>query len=105
MASTHKDTPDSVTNVQHVEQHLNHEDKLDPHIRDDHGDPHRAALEDIDEDSRVTRSTYAAVFFLGFTFQPSLSFAFYCVMPLIVGRGSSSRIRYDSLTVAGSYVH
>lgn len=67
---------------------LRHEDKLDPHIRDDHGDPHRAALEDLDPTTTVTTSTYAAVFFLGFTFQPSLSFAMYCAFPLTVNAPS-----------------
>ena len=57
---------------------------LDPHIRDDHGDPHRAALEDIDPDAKVTVSTWAAVFFLGFTFQPSLSFTILTVFPILV---------------------
>lgn len=71
--------------VHHDENAISHipvEDKLDPHIRDDHGDPHRAALEDIDSTAIVTKSTFAAVFFLGFTFQPSLSFAMYCAFPL-----------------------
>ena len=57
---------------------------LDTHIRDDHGDPHRAALEDIDPDAKVTISTWAAVFFLGFTFQPSLSFTILTVFPILV---------------------
>jgi MFS family permease len=60
------------------------EERYDDHIRDDHGDPHRAALEDIDPDSRVTVSTWAAVFFLDFTFQPSLSFTILCVFPMLV---------------------
>jgi MFS family permease len=58
---------------------------LDYHIRDDHGDPHRAALEDInEEDAVISKSTWAAVFFLGFTFQPSLSFTILCVFPILV---------------------
>ncbi|KIX07652.1 uncharacterized protein Z518_02305 [Rhinocladiella mackenziei CBS 650.93] len=89
MASQEKSAAASDADIHHVEHSQptragTVEDKLDPHIRDDHGDPHRAALEDIDVDSKVTRSTYAAVFFLGFTFQPSLSFAMYCAFPLIV---------------------
>ncbi|KAI1619966.1 putative major facilitator superfamily transporter [Exophiala viscosa] len=59
------------------------EDRLDPHIRDDHGDPHRAALEDLDENRRVTKSTWAAVGFLGFTFQPSLTFTILCCFPIL----------------------
>ncbi|KAK4949977.1 hypothetical protein LTR10_011819 [Elasticomyces elasticus] len=87
MASEQKQSADTDIAVHHHEHPNFHgptEDKLDPHIRDDHGDPHRAALEDIDASTTVTKSTYAAVFFLGFTFQPSLSFAFYCALPLIV---------------------
>ena len=58
-------------------------DRLDSHIRDDHNDPHRAALEDIDPDQKVSKSTWAAVFFLGFTFQPSLSFAILLIFPIL----------------------
>lgn len=61
------------------------DERLDPHIRDDHGDPHRAALEDIDSTAKVTKSTWAAVFFLGFTFQPALSFTILCCFPILVG--------------------
>ncbi len=60
------------------------EERLDSHIRDDHNDPHRAALKDIDLDQKVTKSTWAAVFFLGFTFQPSLSFTILMVFPILV---------------------
>ena len=86
MASQHKENAAADVIVRHQENTQSglHADKLDPHIRDDHGDPHRAALEDIDASMVVTKSTYAAVFFLGFTFQPSLSFPFYCGLPLIV---------------------
>ena len=59
------------------------EDRLDPHIYDDHGNPHQAALENVDN-AKVTKSTWAAVFFLGFTFQPSLSFTILCVFPILV---------------------
>jgi MFS family permease len=58
-------------------------DRLDEHIHDDHGDPHRAALEDIDPNAKVSRSTWAAVFFLAFTFQPSLSFTILCAFPIL----------------------
>lgn len=70
----------------HHEEAINriHEDRLDPHIRDDHGDPHKAALEDLDA-RRVTKSTWAAVGFLGFTFQPSLTFTILCCFPILVG--------------------
>ena len=67
-----------------------HEDRLDPHIRDDHGDPHRAALEDLDENRGVTKSTWAAVGFLGFTFQPSLTFTILCCFPILVGSSNLS---------------
>ncbi|KAF2110188.1 fungal trichothecene efflux pump-domain-containing protein [Lophiotrema nucula] len=60
------------------------EDRLDEHIHDDHGDPHQAALEDVDPNAKVSKSTWAAVFFLGFTFQPSLSFTILCVFPILV---------------------
>lgn len=62
------------------------EDGLDPHIRDDYGDPHRAALEATEAEGRVTKSTWAAVFFLGFTFQPSLTFTILCCFPILVCR-------------------
>ena len=62
------------------------EDRLDPHIKDDHGDPHRAALEVADEEGHVSPSTWAAVFFLGFTFQPSLTFTILCCFPILVGQ-------------------
>ena len=61
---------------------IGHE-RLDLHIRDDHSDPHRAALEDIDPDQKVSKSTWAAVFFLGFTFQPSLSFTTLLIFPIL----------------------
>jgi hypothetical protein len=57
---------------------------LDPHIYDDHGDPHRAALEDVNADRRVSASTWLAVFFLGFTFHPSLSFTILTVFAVLV---------------------
>ena len=75
--SAHQETIDSIQNDHELEP-------LDYHIRDDHGDPHRAALEDIDADSVITKSTWAAVFFLGFTFQPSLSFTILLVFPILV---------------------
>lgn len=36
------------------------QERLDSHIRDDHNDPHKAALEDIDPDQKVTKLTWAA---------------------------------------------
>ena len=36
------------------------QERLDSHIRDDHNNPHRAALEDINLDQKVTKSTWAA---------------------------------------------
>ena len=62
------------------------EDRLDPHIKDDHGDPHRAALEVTAEEGHVSPSTWAAVFFMGFTFQPSLTFTILCCFPILVGQ-------------------
>ncbi|KIX98467.1 uncharacterized protein Z520_05768 [Fonsecaea multimorphosa CBS 102226] len=59
-------------------------EQLDPHIYDDHGDPHRAALEDAQADAQVSKSTWAAVFFLAFTLQSSLSFALLTVFPVLV---------------------
>ncbi len=50
------------------------EEVLDPHIHDDHGDPHRAALDDVDAEGKVKATTWGAVFFLGITFISSLSF-------------------------------
>lgn len=57
---------------------------LDPHIHDDHGDPHRAALEDVDAEAKVSISTWVAIFFMGFTFQSSLSFTLLTTFPIIV---------------------
>ena len=89
MASTEKaseNTSDaSYSHVEKGKDSLRQGDKLDPRIRDDHGDPHRAALEGGDEESRVSKSTWAAVFFLGFTFQPSLTFTILCCFPILVG--------------------
>lgn len=50
------------------------EEVLDSRIHDDHGDPHRAALEDANAEGKVKATTWAAVFFLGITFVASLSF-------------------------------
>lgn len=77
---------DAVSYAHHENNHHGdvHEDRLDPNIRDDHGDPHRAALEATEDEGRVTKSTWAAVVFLGFTFQPSLSFTIYCCFPILV---------------------
>ena len=60
---------------------------LDPHIRDDKGDPHRAALEDIDPDSKVSLSTWVAIFFMGFTYHPAISFTILTVFPILVQIG------------------
>lgn len=57
---------------------------LDPHIRDDRGDPHRAALEDVNPEAKVSASTWAAIFFMGFTFHASLSFTILTVFPILV---------------------
>ncbi|KIW87897.1 uncharacterized protein Z519_11481 [Cladophialophora bantiana CBS 173.52] len=47
-------------------------------------DAHEAALIDADVKIHVTKSTYLAVFFLGFTFQPSLTFICLFVFPVVV---------------------
>lgn len=49
---------DHQEDITFVTHEIGHE-KLDPHIRDDHNDPHRAALED-DTEQKVTKSTWAA---------------------------------------------
>ncbi|EXJ83059.1 hypothetical protein A1O1_06677 [Capronia coronata CBS 617.96] len=81
------DKPQAEAMAVHHEDIIHHnvvgEERLDPHIRDDHGDPHRAALEDIDGTKKVTKSTWAAVFFLGFTFQPALTFTILCCFPIL----------------------
>lgn len=69
--------------------------KLDSHIADDHGDPHKAALEDTTR-RPMTRSTWAAIFFLGFTFQPALCFSILTIFPILVP---------ISLSVQGSLEH
>ena len=45
-------------------------------------DPHRAALED-DYKRSLPAKTWAAIFFLGFTFQPALAFSVNGVFPII----------------------
>lgn len=55
---------------------------LDPRIHDDHGDPHRAALEDVDSDSKVKISTILAVAFLGFTAIPGIGFTLGVLFPI-----------------------
>ncbi|OQV00026.1 hypothetical protein CLAIMM_05581 [Cladophialophora immunda] len=62
------------------------EDQQGPHrsIISKKQDAHEAALRDADAEIHVTKSTYLAVFFLGFTFQPSLTFTVLFVFPVIV---------------------
>jgi len=57
-----------------LQKHKIGEEILDSHIHDDHGDPHKAALDDTDADGKVKLTTWAAVFFLGLTFVSSLGF-------------------------------
>ncbi|KAI7968204.1 hypothetical protein EIK77_010374 [Talaromyces pinophilus] len=57
------------------------EEILDSHIYDDHGNPHHAAL-DNNADGRVSASTWAAVFFLGMTFLPSITFSLSTFVPV-----------------------
>jgi len=58
------------------------EEVLDPHIHDDHGDPHAAALENADVEVKVTLLTWTAVFFLGMTFFSSISFTLNSLIPV-----------------------
>jgi hypothetical protein len=58
------------------------EEVLDPHVRDDHGDPHQAALDDAEDDGHVTASTWAAIFFLGITCVSSLNFTLNSFVPV-----------------------
>ena len=60
------------------------EEVLDSHIHDDHGDPHRAALENANAAVKVTPDTWAAVFFLGFLFHASLSCTLFSAIPVSV---------------------
>ncbi len=62
---------------------IGHE-RIDSHVSDDHNDPPRAALEDIDPDQKITKPTWAAAFFLDFTFQPSLGFTVFAVFPILL---------------------
>ena len=62
-------------------------EELDPHIRDDKGDPHRSALQDIDQDSKVSPSTWAAAFFIGSTYTSSITCTILLVFPIIVQIG------------------
>ncbi|KIX09124.1 uncharacterized protein Z518_00202 [Rhinocladiella mackenziei CBS 650.93] len=85
------------------------DEQLDPHIHDDHGDPHRAALEDLDPDAKVSLSVWLAVFFLSFTAHPSISFPLLCVFPINVPiamdlQGNSLNVNWiaGSWSLAGS---
>lgn len=60
---------------------------LDPHISDDRGDPRRAALEDINPNAKVTLSTWAAAFFIGSTYTPSITCTILLVFPILVPIG------------------
>ena len=59
-------------------------EKLDPHIHDDKGDPHRSALENIDPNAKVSLSTWAAAFFIGSTYQASITCTILLVFPILV---------------------
>lgn len=63
------------------------QEELDPHIRDDRGDPHRAALEDIDPHAKVTLSTWLAAFFIGSTYTSSITCTILLVFPILVPIG------------------
>jgi hypothetical protein len=65
------------------EMHKIGEEVLDENIQDDHGRPHEAALADSDADGHVAPSTWAAVFFLSFTFVPALSFTLNAFLPVV----------------------
>lgn len=71
-------------------------------------DPHRAALED-DTKHRLPATTWATVFFLGFTFQPALAFSILGVFPIIsliamdvAGTLTNSSWMSSSWTLAGT---
>lgn len=86
---------DSITPKSHVATAASHVEDMAPvsdditvatavpgevtHLEDD---PHRAALED-DVKQKLPARTWGAVFFLGFTFQPALSFSILGVFPII----------------------
>lgn len=84
---------DDTMEVEHQEQQPHPsmgavgEEVLDPHINDDHGDPRRAALEDINPNSKMTPSTWAAAFFIGSTYTPSITCTILLVFPILVPIG------------------
>lgn len=100
---------DDIRAVQHVEHggaplQAIGEEILDDRIHDDHGEPHKAALEDSNADGHVRAETWAALFFLSFTFVPALSFtlnAFLPVAPIVAMRlqGSLNNLNW----IAGGF--
>lgn len=73
------------------------EEELDPHIHDDRGDPHRAALEDIDPNAKVTLSTWAAAFFIASTFTPSITCTILLVFPVLGSIGLELQGNLDNV--------
>jgi len=51
-------------------------------IFDDHDDPHTAAF--VEGEGHLTPTVWAAVFFLGLTFEAAIGFSFSCVVAIIV---------------------
>lgn len=68
-------------NTDHIEQ--GHHGR-DAHQTSKTSETHEIALADADAEIHVTKTTYLAVFFLGFTFQPSLTFTILFCFPAIV---------------------
>ena len=52
-------------------------------IYDDHDDPHAAAFVEEGE-GKLTPTVWAAVFFLGLTFEAAIGFSFSCVVAILV---------------------
>lgn len=68
--------------AEHIEEE--HRTHMDARLASQKHDSHEAALVDADAEIHVTTTTYLAVFFLGFTFQPSLTFTILFIFPVIV---------------------
>ena len=73
------------------------EEELDPHIRDDRGDPHHAALEDIDPNAKVSLSTWVAAFFIASTYTPSITCTILLVFPILVPIGLDLQGNVDNV--------
>lgn len=77
---------------------------LDSHIHDDHGDPHKAALDYSATDGKVKATTWAAVFFLSLTLVPSLNFTLNSFVPIATSVAMEIQGSLDNLNwVAGGF--